>query len=182
MYNIVYIYESILICDAIWIRLYAFNINVPKGIALGILLHQVRPLPHRLHENLLEPLLAEIDRFLVPANHAHQGSGRHAGQAKVSLVQPLLDSSFDPSGEDVGAEAELFANGATESDAVDDVKGLHHGANGLETTRYVDLGLVKGGDDGFCEFEEEGFALLGALLLVGESLNRNNQYLSHLGL
>lgn len=123
---------------------------------------------HILHERLLVLLLAKIKRLLDFLYHADLAASSHVGQSEVALVQTLLDSALDLPGEDFCAETRFLADGAGETDAVDCIEGIDHCADGFESAGDVGFGLAESGDDCFGEVEEEGFALLCAVFLMGE--------------
>ena len=149
-------------------RLHALHVNIPIRVHALVTRHLLAPIPHVLVKRLLELLAAHIQRLLVLADHPDQGPGGHVRDAEVAIVEALLDGALDLAAQHVGAEPRLLADGPGEADAVDGPEGVDHGADGLEAAGDVGFGLGKGGHDGLGELEEEGFALLGAVALVGE--------------
>lgn len=113
-------------------------------------------------------LQAQIHRLLIPPDHPDLTARSHIGDAEIILVEPLFDGALDFATQDIGAQARLLANRASETHAVDGFEGVDHGADGFEAARHVGFGPGEGGDDGFGEVEKEGFALLGAFAFVGE--------------
>ena len=117
-------------------------------------------------------LPAQINRLLVLANLPDKGACHHHRELEVQIVEALLDGAFDTAGEDIIGEAGFLADGAAETDAVDGFQRFDHCADGLEAAGDVSFGLVEGGNDGFGEVEEEGFALFSAVAFVLEGLLR----------
>jgi len=115
-------------------------------------------------------LPTQINRLLILPNLPNEASSCDIRYTKVLIIESLLNGAFDFAGKKIVGKTGFFADGAGETDAVDGVEGFDHRADGFEAAGDVGFGLIEGGDDGFGEVEEKGFALLGAVALVGEGL------------
>lgn len=136
---------------------------------LAVLCHLLCPLAHILHEVLLVLLVAHVNRLLVLGNLANLGTSNNVGDTEVVVVRTLLDGTLNLASEDVLAEARLLAQRTSKTDTINRLQRVGHGANSLETTSNVDLGLCQGRSDQVRELHEEALTLLGALALVAES-------------
>jgi len=170
-YSIVYVHTHIHLVNSSAVRNSRRTRDVDVAVVqhLRVLGQLLSPLTHVLQESLLVVFLTEIDRILVLANLSDLRAGRNVGEAKVVLVQSHLDRALDLAVEDVLAQVKLLADGSGETYTIDCVESLDHGADSLEATREVGLGVLERRSDEVGKLQKECLPLLRALALVSKS-------------
>lgn len=131
-------------------------------------LHLLPPNPHILHKTLQILLLRHINRLQILAHLLNLRTSNNVRQTKVLVIDELLDGALYFAFEDVFAKVRFLSQRPSETDTIDGLEDVDHGADGFETASDVGLGLGHGGGDQLGEFQEEGFAFLGAFALVAE--------------
>jgi hypothetical protein len=163
--------ESILRLDgAIRLSLRALDINITVHIhARSILLHLLSPSSHILQERLHILLFAQVDWLFVVANLSDLSACCNIREAKIVLVQLLVDRASDLPIQDILTEMELLAHGPCKANSIHGFRSLDHSSNGAQTTGDISLGFLETRHDCLGKLQEECFPLLSALTLVPES-------------